>query len=400
MMKSMKSKIPPIFLTIVIVFLLVPCSKAEAKNLKVGIVLPLSGPVAKWGVSFRNGAGLLAEMINAKGGLNIGKDKYLIQLLEQDDKFTAEGAATAARSLIERDKVNLIYGSIGTHVSLAIAQVAEPAHVITLHSAGADDTIAKAKGNRYTFRGYICYNETYPGVLKWVAKTYPKTKKIALLGLNYESSWFGHELIGKLAPGSGMSVVYNEYYEGGTKDFTPFLVKALAAKPDLFFNTSSPSPDWALIMKQARELGFKGFFAESHPPMLPEYIPISGKEPVEGLIGVGDAISGPMVKQATKDFVQAYIKKHGAWDPEAIVMTPALHAIFQAMEQAGSLESDKVVTILESGKQWKTILGIVGKFGGTKIYGQPHQWLAPQYVIVVKSGEPVAMSEIPVKEME
>ncbi|MGD0916682.1 MAG: ABC transporter substrate-binding protein [Thermodesulfobacteriota bacterium] len=400
MMKTMKSKILPIFLTIVIVLLLIPCSKAGAKTLKVGIVLPLSGPVAKWGVSFRNGAVLLAEMINAKGGLNIGKDKYLIELPEQDDKFTAEGAATAARSLIERDKVNLIYGGIGTHLVLAIAQVAEPAHIITLHCAGANEAIAKAKGNRYTFRGYICYNETYPGLLGWVAKTHPQAKSIALLGLNYESSWFGHELIGKLAPGLGMSVVYNEYYEGGTKDFTPFLVKALAAKPNIMFNTSSPTPDWALIMKQARQLGFEGLFMESHPPSLSELTPIAGKEVVEGIIGVGDATSGPMATQGTKDFVQAYIKKHGTWDAEAIVLAPSLHAIFQAMEQAGSLASDKVVAILESGKQWKTILGIVGKFGGTRIYGQPHQWLAPQYVLVVKSGEDVAVSEIPVTEME
>lgn len=389
-------------------FLLTACAKPSPtptptakpsptpKTLKLGVILPLSGPVAKWGIPFRNGAALLAKMINDGGGLHIGGDTYFIKLIEQDDKFTADTAATAARSLIERYKVDLIYGSIGSHVQVAIQEVSEPAGVICLHAAAADKTL---KGKHYSFRGYLSYYETYPGLLRWVSKTYPEAKRIALLGLNYESSWYGHELVEKFAPRVGMSVVYNQYYEGGTKDFTPFLVKALATKPDIFFNTSSPSPDWALIMKQARELGYKGLFMESHPPAIGELVPIAGKDVVEGEIGVGYATSGPMASEATKNFVQAYVNKYGEWAVEALVLTPALDAIFQAMEQAGSLESDKVVAVLESGKTWETLVGIPGTFGLSKKYDLPHQWIAPQYVHTVKNGEDVAVAKISMDEI-
>ena len=296
--------LPGLVLLLLVSLLAFSCAKqqttpGETKTLRVGICLPLSGPCAAWGIPFRNGAALVADMRNAEGGLQIGNDRYIVELYEQDSKFTAEGAATATRNLLERSKVDLIYGSLSTAELVAELGITEPARILVVHAAAGDETISKASEIRYAFRAWVSYDHTFPALLGWVSKTYPLAKNIALLNPNIESSWSGDELAKKVAASLGMSVVYNDYFEEGTQDFTPFLVKALAAKPDFLLNTATSTPDWGLMMKQARDLGYEGLFLDIHMLDITGLTPIAGADVVEGMIGIGDVSVGPSVKQGT-----------------------------------------------------------------------------------------------------
>ena len=196
-----------------------------------------------------------------------------------------------------------------------------------------------------------------------------------------------------------MQVVYDDYFEGGTKDFDPFLLRALAKKPDMFFNTASPGATWGLIMKQARNLGFKGFFFESHPPAVTEDMEIAGKEAIQGLIGFGYPTSGKLAPKGLKMFRSKYTEKYGQWSNDSLVPALPLCAVFSAFEQANSLNSDKVVRVLESGRKWKTPFGVTGIFAGAKTYGYPHQWFAPEYVLQVKGEKAVPIDIIPIEDM-
>ena len=73
--------------------------------------------------------------------------------------------------------------------------------------------------------------------------------------------------------------------------------------------------------------------------------------------------------------------------------------MFQAFEQAGTLDTDKVLAILESGKIWDTVTGVSGVFAGTSMYGLPHQWLCPQYIHVCENGQDVIIAEISLDEL-
>ena len=383
-------------LSIVFSLTTTPAIAAE-KELKVGCAVALSGPVSVVGHAFKNGAQLVADYYNQKGGLRVGEDTFKITIIEADTKFTPEGSITAARRLVEREKVHMMLGPIATPQYMAVQSVTEPARIPILHTASADVAI---KDKKYTFRAYIPVRETLPGIFNWLEKNRPKVKKLALFDMDYESGYFGHKLAQKMADIKGFNVVYDGYYDPGTKDFNSYLLKILSKKPDAIFNTQSPYPEWAIIIKQARELGFKGLFIEATPPAVADNKKIAGLENLQGLVGFGYTTEGDLVPQGLKDFRKQYVEKYGDWSAHSLVMTPAIYGFFGAVEKAGSLNPDKIVKVLESGDEWKTPLGITGIFGGSETYGAPRQWLAPVWVMVVKGDKAIPVAEIPIVEMK
>jgi len=361
---------------------------------RLGICMALSGPAAGWGVPLANGTRLVVDEINSKGGLTIGGEKYLIKVYEQDTKFTAEGAVSAARRLIDQHHVHMIMGAIAGHSTLAAQEVTEPAKVISLSTAADNRIIIKDEGKQFSFRVYISYSEVQPAMVKWLAKTYPEKTRLMLLDPNLTSSWRGHEIMNKLAPLVGLEIVYEEYYEDGLKDFYPFLIKALSNKPEIFFNTSSPPPDWALHIKQAKELGFKGVLIENHPTGLPTLESIAGKSNIGGLYGVDYPET-----QAITEFKTKYEKIYGEYNPYSLLVVGGLATILHAYEIAGTLNSEKVVEILEEGKQYENVMGIEGVFSGKTIYGRNAQWLHRQVITQVRNGNIKEVADIRIKDI-
>lgn len=375
-----------------------PVLAEDQKVFKVGLCLTFSGPAGSWGAVMSNGYKLVADHINAQGGLNIGGEKYKIVLVEGDDKFTAEGAATVARRLIEKDKVNMILGGIVSQTCLGMQEVTEPAKVITLSTAYSNDTISKSAGVRYNFRAPIFMTETMPAMFEWLRTTYPDKKRIAQIDLNYDSAWIHQALVNEVAPKFGYEVVYEGYWEGGTKDYYPWLVKAMAKKFDILYNASS-NPEFALLIKQARELGFTGLALEDIPMLYNEMVDIAGAEAMEGLIDITAVTEGPSVNDRIKAYRDLFIEEYGYWSAYPLICGSPFDAILQAFEAAGSLDPEKVIAVLESGRKWETYPGYDGLFGGTEVYGQPRQWLAPTWIRQVQGGKVVPVYEITVEEM-
>ncbi len=392
----MKQKGVLIFILAAIFMMSLPLSAGAAqKEFKVGCALAFSGPLAFVGNGFRNGAQIAADYFNDKGGLNVGGEKYIIKLYEADSKYTSEGGTTAARRLVDADKVNMVLGEISTPGTLGVLSVTEPAKILTLHTAAAAETL---KNRPYAFRSYISYYESFPGIFKWVAKN-RRIKRLALLDIDDESAHYGHDLIKKVCQRVGIEVVYDDYYPAGTKDMGPFILKALTKKPDAFYNCASSGAYWGLLMKQARDLGFEGLFAESHPPTPTQTGEIAGIENMQGLIGYGYATEGELTPEGIRRFKAEYKKKYGDWHEHSLVTALPISAVFMAVEEAGSVDTDKIVAALESGQEWKTPFGVKGAFGGAKTYGRPHQWFAPQYVIEVQGDKAVPIDVIPMADM-
>lgn len=368
---------------------------AAQKEFKVGCALAFSGPVAFVGNGFCNGDQIAADYFNSEGGLKIGKDRYIIKLIQADSKYTSEGGMTAARRLVDADKVQMVQGEISGPGTLGVLSVTQPAKVLTLHTAAPRECI---EGRRYAFRGYISFEEVYPGFFKWLVDK-RKVKRVALLDADDESGHFSNEVVKKLASRFGYEVVYEDYFPTGTKDFGPFLLKALSNRPDAFFQGAAIGATWGQIIKQARELGYQRLFTESHPPTPTQTGEIAGMKNMQGLIGFGYATDGDLVPAGIKQFRAAYEKKYGNWHEHSLVTGIPLAAVFVALEEADSLDVEKIVAVLESGKEWKTPFGVTGVFGGAKRYGLPHQFYAPQYVIEVQGDKAIPIDLISVKDM-
>ena len=90
---------------------------------KMGVVAPMSGAAAQWGIAMRGAAELVAAEYAEKGGLPVGGQKCKITVTTLDGKYNPEGAAAAANQLAS-DGIKVIIGPIGAPEVTGIKPVA------------------------------------------------------------------------------------------------------------------------------------------------------------------------------------------------------------------------------------------------------------------------------------
>jgi branched-chain amino acid transport system substrate-binding protein len=319
-------------------------ARAADEPVLIGLDNPLTGTYAINGKNELNGCELAIEQINAKGGI-LGRPAKL--LVEDSTSGDAGTAVQKARKLIERDKVNFLLGNINSALALAMAQVANEKGVLHIVPGGHTDAITGATCHWNVFR--VC--NTTQMEANAVAGTLIKDfgKKWYYITPDYA---FGHTLqagMEKAAAGLGGSKVGGDLTPLGTTDFSSYLIKAQAAKPDVIIFLVQ-GDDMLNALKQAVQFG------------LDKRIHLAGAqqemEPLEGLSP--EARIGTWVMEwywnqpgvpHVAEFVAAIKKKTGrvptarTWFGFVSTWTCAL-----AANQAKSLEAVKMAKALQGFK--------------------------------------------------
>lgn len=224
--------------------------KANAADpVLIGLDNPLTGAYAINGKNELNGCELAIEQINAKGGI-LGRPAKL--LVEDSTTGDAGTAVQKARKLIERDKVNFLVGNINSALALAMAQVAYEKGVLHIVPGGHTDAITGATCHWNVFR--VC--NTTQMEANAVAGTLIKDfgKKWYYITPDYA---FGHTLqagMEKASTALGGSKVGGDLTPLGTTDFSSYLIKAQAAKPDVIIFLVQ-GDDMLNALKQAVQFG-------------------------------------------------------------------------------------------------------------------------------------------------
>jgi branched-chain amino acid transport system substrate-binding protein len=236
------------FMVAVVLCLLLGVSPAGAADtVRVGIVLPLTGPMAKFGEIEKQSFEMALEEINAAGGIN-GKK---LELLIEDTTGRPDVGRSVVEKLITKDKVAMIGGGYSSSVTYAVAGVCQQNRVPFLVTTGSADNIT-ASGWDYIFR--LCPPVSkYASAVESLLEEVIKPKTVAIL---YENSLFGTKgaaSFEKTCERLGYEVVLKEGYEHGGIDFKPVLVKVKEKNPDIVYMISYVM-DAALIMKQAKEI--------------------------------------------------------------------------------------------------------------------------------------------------
>jgi branched-chain amino acid transport system substrate-binding protein len=360
--------------TVAITFLVAswtgPVLGEEIKTLLVGDINPLTGKGAYWGTGAMKALDLNAEKANKAGGIVVQGQRYNVKLIHEDDKYTGAGGVAAANKLIFTDKVKFIAGPLASASVMAFQPITESNKVVLICDTYAPPELLK--GKKYTFRAISPPTHIAPAFFEWMKKTYPELKRAAHIAPNDATGWGSAQGDNDAIVHLGMEVVSNEYYERGTEDFSAMLTRTLAKKPDFLAMGGTAPGDAALIIKQARELGFRGMI--QHTGMLdPSDIgPIAGWENVEGVLSTAISPLGGVVPQGMKDFFRDYKAKYGDINSFAPHIYDMLSILLMGIQKADSLDTDKVVQALESSGEFETIWG-KAYFGGMKLYGNNHQ---------------------------
>jgi branched-chain amino acid transport system substrate-binding protein len=213
----------------------------KVKEIKIGNILPLSGPSASVGMQNKNAIEMATELINKSGGIKSLGGAKLVNVFT-DSKGDPNVGVTAAEQLINTDKVALISGAWNSAVTLPSTQVAEKYQVPYVVPVSVNDTITE-RGFKYTFR--IAAKDSwwardqfrFLDDMKKATKTELKT-----IAFVYENGDWGSgmkEQWTKLATQFGYQIVLDEPYPSTASDLTPVVMKIKAAKPDVLLLTSN-----------------------------------------------------------------------------------------------------------------------------------------------------------------
>jgi branched-chain amino acid transport system substrate-binding protein len=239
-----KGKILTVLAVFVMVSALVSVQGAGG-TIKLGTVLPISGPVSAYGTESRDAMLMAVQEINAKGGI-LGKK---VEMLVEDDENSPDKTMNALKKLVARDKIVGFVGAMTSKCSLAVTKYSQAKKIVMITPTSTNDAVTDA--GDFIFRS--CYKDSFQGeVVAQFAFETLKVKKAAILYdiTNDYSKGLTTSFTQKIKTLGGQ-VVASETYSAGDKDFNAQLTKIKATKPDVIF-----IPDYyntiSLIAKQVR----------------------------------------------------------------------------------------------------------------------------------------------------
>jgi branched-chain amino acid transport system substrate-binding protein len=241
-----------------VVTALAPAATARAEDgvtddtVLIGAYGPLTGPASALGLGARSGMELAVHQINDAGGINGRK----LQVIFEDDGFSPAKALAAVKKLIEQDHVFMIFGLSGSNPTVGTLGYLKDLKIPAYFSIASAPQITHPF-NRYFFRGTANESSRYGELYSEFITQFLQLKRVAILsGVDENGKNEGDNLVKYLKKWYGIDPVMRAELKIGDKDFTPQILRAKAANPDIIALTTA-APEASIIIRQARELGVK-----------------------------------------------------------------------------------------------------------------------------------------------
>ncbi|HET7792645.1 MAG TPA: ABC transporter substrate-binding protein [Rhizobacter sp.] len=221
--------------------------------IKIGLVTALSGQSALAGESITRGLTIAIDEVNAKGGLLGGRK---LELVRRDDEGNPAKGVLAARELIFKEKVAVLFGGLDTPVSMAIVPIANQEKTPFMGPWAAGTPITKNGANpNFAFRVSAVDEIVDIGMLAYAQKTFKATKPGMILVNNPWGESNEKGLNAALAA-KGMKAVGVEKFEANDVDVVPQLTRLKEAGADVLFMVGNVGPS-AQLVKSLDRMGWK-----------------------------------------------------------------------------------------------------------------------------------------------
>ena len=318
--------------------LLFNIAQAQSGPIKIGFPVPLTGAFSAEAQDQVRAAEIAVKEFNAAGGHKGRK----AELLVRDDKLNPGEAATRTLELIEKDKVDFVVGSLSAATQLSINAVCRDRKVL-FNSISQSDAINEAKDwSLYTFHEALNPHLTAGAVARYA---FPKFgKKVVYLTADYA---YGHEMVRgfqRAGQAFGMQMMADIRHPLGTADFSAFLPRIQALKPDVLVLCNF-GRDLVNAAKQATDFGIKQNTKIIAPVLLYTARQAGGAEAFEGILGGTSYYWGMEDKiPAAKAFNDAFRKAHGGAVPSdyGALGYAGVKSVLQAVKNADATDSVRV----------------------------------------------------------
>lgn len=311
-----------------------------AEPLYIGIVSPASGNYADHGMMERMG------MQMAVAEIKTVLDRPVKTLVE-DDETDPQVGARKARRLIEVDKVRFLMGGVSSSVAVSVSEVAQRAGVLYIETNQNSDTLTGEKAHRCCFRvpsdmamALKCLG---PYIIEHVGK------KWYFFTHDYEWGWSGTRWGRKILEKYGGTDLGESKIPLGTRDYSAFIQKALAPKPDALVITVG-GVDRAALIEQCYEFGVYKKMTICHTLYDYEDVWAAGPKKNFGIHGTEwfYGIAAPTVKE--------FVAKYKKMFPAALIPVPtqdtangyiAMRELLRAIQRVGKEDVGAVIKALE-----------------------------------------------------
>ncbi|WP_051276089.1 ABC transporter substrate-binding protein [Desulfovirgula thermocuniculi] len=314
-----------------------PGGQQAVKEIVIGYNAPLSGPAAEYGRDVTNGVEMAINEINEAGGITVGNQKYKFRLEKLDHRADPNQAVANARRLREQFNARIIFDPVFTCIAPQLKINEEKGNEFLMMAYTSTPLVDKT-GNKLMvsitppFLGYL-----YGFVDAAWEEGWRKIGMVVTAGA-YGEEW--RKLFKEAWEKKGGTITADQpanYYT--QTDFSAQLTAVLATKPDALL-IGGPSGPTALVIEQARNLGFKGGFILVDQAKMDYIIDVSlkGKMDLMGTtVGVGPFTNYP--SEGAQSFVKKYREKYNVYPTwEAALNYTAMHALAKAMVKAGTVE--------------------------------------------------------------
>jgi branched-chain amino acid transport system substrate-binding protein len=318
-------------------------------TLKIGFMANMTGPLGR---DYQKLVEASAAVDNQRGGLVIGSQKYKIELIVYDSKNNAETGRAAVERLVFQDKVKFMLGD-GTVD--AWYPVTEGNKVVSL--VYTPSPVCLNPKLKYTFQG-SALNTQGPVAWAWLAKTHPDLKTVGGIHTDNIQGHNDVKALEKLFGILGLKYVDAIYYPPETTDFSAMATRMKTANPQVFTCTGGGAVQDSLVVKFLREAGYNGQLFHYRGIVPGQWAKIVNIDvALKGAIfSMNDIDFDPPATPVAKEARDAYIAKYGSWDNPSPVFAVSWYLLKAALENAKSVEPDKVAAVISNGLKFSTHL--------------------------------------------
>jgi branched-chain amino acid transport system substrate-binding protein len=320
-------------------------ARAQGATIKIGMVLPVTGPAADSGKYALTGAKLAMERVNKAGGV-LGKQ---VELVTEDDQTTNPGAVLAFSKLAAQPDIVAFLGSIRSTQNHAMApDILKTGKPVCF---GGTDPMLTKLGNPWLFR--FRPNDTYSGrvIGAYGVETLGK-KKWAVVHSTDAFGTNGAKALTESLAKIGGSVAIDQGYPNQSQDFTPVVLAIKQSGADVIGSYFTFDNDLAIFARQLRQLGVTIPWVGSPSITVAGAVKLAGPA-LHGTYGVADYAedSCPEAKEFAKLYKAAsggvIADNYGSWTYDAIGVLCA------AINKAGTADPGKVREAILATKGYK-----------------------------------------------
>jgi branched-chain amino acid transport system substrate-binding protein len=306
----------------------------------IGFTGPLSGGAALYGRNVLDGLEMAIADINENGGITVNGRKVTLAASPLDDRYFPNESATNAKRLVHQYSSPIVFcPHSGGILAIQGFNASSPPFIVGAYSS--EPQIVES-GNPLTIMIPPKYTIYFDAFAQTMIDRHGKRLGRIPGAHAYAKEWTkGFSAVWEQKGGTVLT--NNEIDYNTTTDFSSVVSKALSEKPDVIY-VGGPSQATALVIKAAREQGFKGGFVVADQAKFEEMNKLVPMEMLENSVGVMPMVHHPDFRAA--QFVERYRQKKGAdRDPprEVSLTYGAMRILARAMELAGTTTDAKAI---------------------------------------------------------